>query len=94
MHEDFRHVVREHVFDKCWMLDITWAEVEQLIDSGSVIEHHDLAEAGVKEIRLLGWKRPLHLVYVVNDVQRVIVYRTIYEPGLDHWLAGFRERRR
>ena len=46
MHEDFRHVVREHVFDKCWLLDITWAEVEQLIDSGSVIEHHDLAEAG------------------------------------------------
>jgi hypothetical protein len=54
MHEGYRHVVREHVFDKCWALDITWAEVEHLIDSGAVIEHHGLGEAGVKEIRLLG----------------------------------------
>lgn len=68
--------------------------MEHLIDSGAVIEDHDLGEAGVKEIRLLGWKRPLHLVSVVNDPQRVVVYRTIYEPDLDHRLPGFRERRR
>ncbi len=48
MHDDYRHVVREHAFDKCWLLDITRAEVEQLIDSGAVIEHHDLGEAGVR----------------------------------------------
>ena len=68
--------------------------MEQLIDSGAVIEHHDLEEAGVKEIRLLRWKRPLHLVYVVNVTQRVVIYRTIHERDLDHWLPGFQERRR
>lgn len=67
----------------------------QLIDSGDVVEEHDLGGDGVKEIRLLlGWKRPLHVVYVVNDLQRLVVYRTIYEPNLQHWRPGFRVRRR
>jgi hypothetical protein len=43
---------------------------------------------------LLGWTRPLHLVYVVNEAQRLIIYRTIDVPDLQHWKPGFRERRR
>ncbi len=46
MYDDYRHLIREHVFDKCWQLDITWAELDVLIDSGQVIESHDLGEAG------------------------------------------------
>lgn len=33
----YRHVIREHVFDKCWTLDITWTEVESLMESGVVV---------------------------------------------------------
>jgi hypothetical protein len=95
MYEHYRHLIRDHVYDKCWQLDITWTEVLRLVDTGFVIEEHDLGETGVKAIRLLlGWSRPLHLVYVVNDAQRLVVYRTIYEPDLQHWKPGFRERRR
>ena len=42
---------------------------------------------------LEGWTRPLHIVEVVDDVQELIVYVTIYEPDLDRWQPGFRERR-
>jgi hypothetical protein len=95
VYDRYRHLVRDHVYDKCWQLDITWAEVMRLVDSGDVVEEHDLGDGGVKEIRLLlGWRRPLHLVYVVNDTQRLVVYRTIYEPNLQHWKPGFRARRR
>jgi hypothetical protein len=95
MYEAYRHLIREHVFDKCWSLDITWAEVEQLIDGGEVVEDHDLGEEGLKEILLLlEWTRPLHLVYVVNHLNAVVIYRTIYEPDTSHWLPGFKERRR
>jgi YgiT-type zinc finger domain-containing protein len=72
--DDYRHIVRDHVYDKCWRLDITWAEVERLIDAADVIETHDLGDEGVKEIRiLLDWKRPLHLVYVVNHERQLVV---------------------
>jgi len=30
----------------CWQLDITWAELQVLIDSGQVIASHDLAMPG------------------------------------------------
>ena len=91
----FRHVIREHVFDKCWALDVTWAEVEQLFESGTVIERHRFGDLRTKEIRLLaGWSRPLHLVYVIDAGKRIIMFVTIYEPDLDHWQPGFTERRR
>ena len=95
MYDGYRHLVRDHVYDKCWHLDITWAEVERLLDTGEVIEEHDLGTEGRKQIRLLlDWLRPLHLVYVVNDSAQIVVYRTLYEPDTEHWHAGFRQRRR
>lgn len=93
--ERYRRIVRAHVYDKCWQLDITWAEVEQFIDDDDVIEETQDDEGRTKRVRLLaGWTRPLHVVEVVDDEQKLVVYVTIYEPDLDHWLPGFRERRR
>jgi hypothetical protein len=94
MYDDYRRLIREHVFDKCWQLDITWAELEVLIDSGQVIEAHDLGDAGLKEIRLLlEWKLPLHLVYLVNEREHLVIYRTVYVPDAAHWQPGYRERK-
>ncbi len=91
----FRQIVREHVFDKCWILDVTWAEVEALFGSGEVVEQHRFDDLRAKEIRLLrGWACPLHVVYVIDPARRIIVYVTIYEPDLDHWQPGFMQRRR
>lgn len=83
------------VYDKRWQLDITWAEVEHFLDDGVVVETTEEEEGRTKRFRLLeGWKRPLHVVEVVDDEQELIVYVTIYEPDLNHWMPGFRERRR
>lgn len=91
----YRRIVRAHVYDKCWQLDITWAEVEQLLDDDDVVEDVEDDEGRRKRVRLLeGWKRALHVVEVADDEQGLIVYVTIYEPELNHWLPGFRKRRR
>lgn len=90
----YRRVIREHVYDKCWSLDITWAEVEDLLDSGVVIERHQPCHGRVKEIRLLrGWLCPLHVVYAIDHEKGIIVFITVYEPDLEHWLPGFERRR-
>ncbi len=48
----------------------------------------------MKEIRLLlEWKFPLHLVYVVNEREQLVIYRTVYVPDAAHW-HRYRERRR
>ncbi len=91
----YRRVIREHVFDKCWALDITWAEVETLLESSVVVERHEGAPTHVKEIRLLrGWTRPLHVVCALDHEKGIIVFITVYQPDLEHWLPGFEERRR
>lgn len=90
----YRRIIRAHVYDKCWKLDITWAEVELLIDAGDPIEETEEDDGRIKRVQLLeGWTRPLHIVDVVDHRQELIVYITIYEPDLDHWEPGFRERR-
>lgn len=69
--------------------------VEQLLDDDDVVEDVEDDEGRRKRVRLPErWKRPLHVVEVADDEQGLIVYVTIYEPELNHWLPGFRKRRR
>jgi hypothetical protein len=42
---------------------------------------------------LTGWKRPLHVVYVIDHQRQVIVFRTLYLADLSHWHPGYRKRR-
>jgi len=37
------------VYDKCWHLDITWAEVEQLLDAHDIVEETEDVPGGSKE---------------------------------------------
>jgi hypothetical protein len=86
---------RGHVYDKCVAIDITWSEVQALLDDGEVIEEHVFRDLMVKEVRLLvNWARPLHVVYIVHHDRKLVVYRTIYVPTLDEWEPGYRERRK
>ncbi len=90
----YRRMVREHVFDKCWSLDVTWAEIDALVESSTVVERHEGVGRSVKEIRLLrGWVRPLHIVCAIDHDKRIIIFITVYEPDLTHWRQGFKERR-
>ena len=95
MYDEYEHLARIHVYDKCVEVDISWSEVEALLDAGQVIEEHAFNDLMVKEIRLLiDWIRPLHVVYIVHHDRKLVVYRTIYVPTLDEWEPGFRERRK
>lgn len=67
------------------MLDNTGEVVEETTDDHGCPKH---------VILVTGWHRPLHVVMVINHEDRMLVYLTVYEPDLDHWNPGFRERRR
>lgn len=49
---------------------------------------------GLKEVVLtLGWRRPLHLVVIVDEVHQEDRVVTVYEPELARWSTDFRRRR-
>lgn len=91
----WRYLLTSHVFDKVRALDMTLAEFEQLLGTGEMIEETRLDADEIKELLLvLEWKRPLHVVLVVDGrrgEQRVV---TVYEPDRDRWSADLRTRRR
>jgi hypothetical protein len=54
--ERYRRIIRGHVYDKCWQLDITWAEVEQLLDAGEMVEESTDDDGRPKRVLFLaGW---------------------------------------
>ena len=87
-------LITEHAFDKLREADCGFAEFEILLENAEIIEEQHLGSEAVKELLLLlDGQRPLHVVVVSDErrgEERVV---TVYEPSLERWRAGYRERR-
>ncbi|MGH3871923.1 MAG: DUF4258 domain-containing protein [Pseudonocardiaceae bacterium] len=91
----FPVVLTEHVFDKIRSIDMALAEFEQLLRCGEVIEEHEAAPGRLKELVLvIEWKSPLHVVVIIDTVQKEERIVTVYQPDPDRWSHDYRRRRR
>lgn len=88
----------DHTFDKLRSIDIALGEFVMILDDTSgqaefIAVAHE-SETSVKELVLLvHWKRPLHVVIVVDDDREQERVATVYEPYPSEWTADFRRRR-
>jgi uncharacterized protein DUF4258 len=92
----WRHpkAISEHAFDKLHVIDCALAELETALDSAEIIDERALDDGTSKEMLLVvDWKRPLHVVVVVDDVGREERIVTVYEPLTGQWTADYRRRR-
>lgn len=88
-------VLTEHVFDKIRSIDMALAEFEELLGGGEVIEEYEAAAGRLKELVLvIDWKRPLHVVVIVDAVRGEERILTVYEPDPKRWGHDYRRRRR
>lgn len=73
---------------------ITVAVVRDVLENGEVIEEYK-ADMPPRYL-MLGWSenRPIHVVGEDDPIARETIIVTAYEPDLDRWKPGFRERRR
>lgn len=86
-------LLSEHSFDKLRSLDCLFGEFSSACEAAEVIEETVVAE-GLKELVLsLAWKRPLHVVVIVDEVRQEDRVVTVYEPDPDRWSADLRRRR-
>lgn len=86
--------ISEHAFDKLRLIDCTFAEFDVALESAEVIEEASLESEVLKELLLLvDWKRPLHVVLVVDSRSREERIVTVYEPHWEKWSSDYRERR-
>ncbi|MCA1673789.1 MAG: DUF4258 domain-containing protein [Actinobacteria bacterium] len=88
-------VLTEHVFDKVRSIDMALAEFEELLGDGEVIEEQQTEQGQLKELVLvIDWRRPLHVVIIVDEVRGEERIVTVYEPDLERWSHDYRKRRR
>lgn len=85
--------VSEHAFDKLRSIDCTFAEFEGALEGGEVIEETDAPEVPRELVLALGWKRPLHVVVVVDNRRNEERIVTVYEPDPKRWSSDYRRRR-
>lgn len=83
-----------HVFEKLRSIDMTLAEFELLLGAGEVIEEDDRTDTQLEELVLVSeWKRPLHLVVIVDEGKSGERILTVYEPDPELWSSDYRTRR-
>ncbi len=86
-------LISEHSFDKLRLLDCTFAELDAALRTAEIIEDRELDSGELKELLLLiGWKRPLHVVVVIDDLRREERLVTVYEPDAGMWTSDYRRR--
>jgi hypothetical protein len=72
----------------------TFAEFDALLDSAEVIEEHELQPGELKELVLVvDWRRPLHVVVVIDEIRQEERVVTVYEPDPSRWSSDYRRRR-
>ena len=86
--------ISEHAFDKLRLIDCIFSEFELALESAEVFEETEIEPDVLKELLLLvEWKRPLHVVVIVDRQGREERMVTVYEPHGDRWSSDYRERR-
>lgn len=84
-----RRLLSEHAFPKLRELDCTFSEFALAVEDAEIIDEEPLENDQTKELLLTGaWKRPLHVVVVVDDARREERIVTIYEPDPSLWSDG------
>lgn len=85
--------ITEHAFDKLRLIDCLFSEFTAACDAAEVIEESSLPD-GVKELLLaVTWRRPLHVVVIVDEVHQEDRVVTVYEPDPACWSSDWRRRR-
>lgn len=85
---------RIHAVRRMFQRDIHEDDVEHILKHGEIIEKYDddfpLPSLLVNGLALSG--RPLHVVAGINNLERIIVIITAYEPDPVRWSSDFTGR--
>lgn len=90
----YPRLLSEHAFGKLWEIDCTLGEFEAALEHAIVIEENQLAHSSLEELVLtIEWKRPLHVIVIVDPNRGEERIMTVYQPNPNFWSPDYRRRR-
>lgn len=83
-----------HAVRQMFQRGISTHEIEFVIEQGEIIKSYPDDQPFPSNLSL-GWinHRPIHVVYSINEVEKVVIVITAYEPSPDLWEEGFRTKK-
>jgi len=87
-------IIRIHALRRMFERGISELDIREVLAHGEVIEDrpndHPFSTALILG-RVSG--RPIHVVVAIDSESNTDIIVTVYEPDLERWLTGFRQRR-
>ena len=91
---EYRKEFRAHALQKMVERDIDFAEIDEITDNLTVIQEYE-DDTPYPSCLVLGFskaKRPLHVVFSVNQSNKTVYVITVYEPDVTRWSEDFTRR--
>ena len=92
--EEFDIEYRVHATRRMFQRNILEKDIELLLTKGAIIEKYD-DDFPLPSILINGTtsdNRPLHLVAGINNIEKIIIIITAYEPDYLKWSNNFTRR--
>ena len=91
---EFRREFRAHAIQRLVERNISFDEIDEAVDGLRVIAEYadDRPYPSCLALGLTAARRPLHMVFCVNESVRTVYVITIYEPEASRWNEDFTRR--
>ena len=92
---NYQRVYRTHALE--WMVarNINFTDLDHAFDNLEVIETYpdDSPYSSCLAIGYTKKRKPIHIVFSINETEKHVYIITVYEPDPEKWEIGFRRRK-
>lgn len=92
---NYSRIFRAHSLEKLYQRNITFDELKEIENNLQVVEEYK-DDKPFPSCLILGFTksdRPIHLVFAINEIEKVVIIITVYQPDENKWVDNFKRRK-
>ena len=94
--KEYNRVYRVHALRRMFVRNITFGEIDEILDRIEVIEEYP-EDKPYPSCLILGFtkaNKPIHMVFSTNHEEKTVIIITVYVPDRHKWENGYKRRAR
>ena len=93
--KSYRREYRAHALERMIKRHIGFSAIDEIVENLEIIEEYP-SDFPYPSCLVLGYNKllkPIHIVFSVNEAEKMIYIITVYEPDAQKWESDFRRRK-
>lgn len=93
--KSYRREYRAHALERMVKRHIGFSDIDEIAENLEIIEEYS-SDFPYPSCLVLGYnklQKPIHIVFSVNEAEKMIYIITVYEPDAQKWESDFRRRK-